>query len=551
MKKINLLIIFLVLFSSSFGQDDGVEALTEEQAMALPWFGNDEFIQNFIDDRLGSAPEGGRTDGNTSLDARYYVPLRLVIYRDNSGDPTSAISDDFAYLIVDKVNDIFDEANTGIKFFVQYTKFKNNNFYRENVNQLIEVGDLFISNFQTGVINVHLVRNVSGLAPGFAVNPKLPVFPNTRFSQYVETHDGSSPKNINELASTMAHELGHNLGLFHTHHPGRYESLIFNKDNATIKNDCYQEIVSRGIRNWGADGCVSTIGKKKCNINGDFLCDTEADPNVSSSNAVWVSSDCNSYTYTGGGDYEYDNRGKRWTPPLRNIMSYSRNECTREFSWGQRAIMWYILENDFMNDFDPNLEGPAIVCDFDPSTFSVKIPEEIGVTWTVSNNLSINLSNVGHSVSVIAKNNYGNDTGWVEAELSFPYGGTVKVRNSFEVDPPVKSKITFNRTSSYDFQNGRWNVLVAFYKNFGMSADNYTWEWRVPSSLVSHSDPYNSYINFKPRLEASSSIYIQTRACNDCGCSDWYGQWFNVVGSSGTPCDDSSGLPCRDYVVEY
>ena len=48
----------------------------------------------------------------------------------------------------------------------------NNNFYRENVRTLIQVvGDLFDWNKKEGVVNVHMVRDVGGLAPGYAIIP--------------------------------------------------------------------------------------------------------------------------------------------------------------------------------------------------------------------------------------------------------------------------------------------------------------------------------------------------------------------------------------------
>jgi hypothetical protein len=114
---------------------------------------------------------------------------------------------------------------------------------------------------------------------------------------------------------------------------------------------------------------------------------------------------------------------------------------------------------------------------------------------------------------------------------------------------PQKSKMVFNRYQSYNFQNNRWNLLGVYYNGL-LDIDKYTWEFRVPSSMIRHS-PNQSYINFRPNVNSSTQIYIKARASNECGCSDWLGQSFNVVYRSNDPCSDSRGLPCADNIIEY
>ncbi len=78
-------------------------------------------------------------------------------------------------------------------------------------------------------------------------------------------------------ATSMAHELGHYLGLFHTHQ--------FTGGNTW----CLREPVTRGAT--GDPAClVFPVNfswlpiKPRCSYTGDFLCDTEADPNMSEHN---------------------------------------------------------------------------------------------------------------------------------------------------------------------------------------------------------------------------------------------------------------------------
>lgn len=99
--------------------------------------------------------------------------------------------------------------------------------------------------------------------------------------------------------STFIHEFGHYLGLWHTH---------------TTTNG------------------YELVNGSNCEQAGDLICDTPADPRLSSEN---VSFSCN---YTGD---EVDNNGDNYMPDARNIMSYSRKYCRDVFSAQQYEFMKY------------------------------------------------------------------------------------------------------------------------------------------------------------------------------------------------------------------
>lgn len=103
--------------------------------------------------------------------------------------------------------------------------------------------------------------------------------------------------------------------------------------------------------------------------------------------------------------------------------------------------------------------------------------------------------------------------------------------------------MTFNRYASYNFQGNTWNVLGINYNGRLMIGGDYTWEWQVPLSMV-RSSPRDSYINFSPNVERSTQIYIKARASNGCGCSNWYGEWFNVLYNG----DNGNGRPPIEYI---
>ncbi|WP_435412319.1 T9SS type A sorting domain-containing protein [Psychroserpens mesophilus] len=97
--------------------------------------------------------------------------------------------------------------------------------------------------------------------------------------------------------STLAHEMGHFFSLRHTH---------------------------GGTPNELVDG-------SNCETEGDYICDTPADPQLSYSN---VNSSCN---YTG---FDIDANGDFYVPYTDNIMSYSRKECRIAFTPQQLARIY-------------------------------------------------------------------------------------------------------------------------------------------------------------------------------------------------------------------
>ncbi|MCD2259676.1 T9SS type A sorting domain-containing protein [Psychroserpens luteolus] len=105
--------------------------------------------------------------------------------------------------------------------------------------------------------------------------------------------------------STLPHEMGHFFALSHTHGPS----------NSTQTTEL-------------VDG-------SNCDTDGDFICDTPADPQLGYSN---VSAFCD---YTGN---DTDANGDTFAPAPRNIMSYSRKECRDEFSPQQYARIYGIYQ---------------------------------------------------------------------------------------------------------------------------------------------------------------------------------------------------------------
>jgi hypothetical protein len=183
-----------------------------------------------------------------------------------------------------------------------------------------------------------------------------------RFKCTVTTFQNTTKSAPLAIAQALAHELGHVFGLPHTHSPGRAFWQTQNADNGL----CYQESVDHSRRQSENGGFCAltwlTGNPYKCEVNGDQLCDTEADPNIFPHNVVnSTAAPACLYSYNGNLDkYRFDNWGDAWAPPTRNIMSYSGPDCLTQFSRKQVAVMnYYILQFFNQNTFvyvDPEFD---------------------------------------------------------------------------------------------------------------------------------------------------------------------------------------------------
>lgn len=109
--------------------------------------------------------------------------------------------------------------------------------------------------------------------------------------------------------STLAHEIGHYFSLLHTH--------------TTIYGDEF-------------------VNGSNCTVAGDLLCDTPADPKLSTTN---VNQNC---VYVGN---EQDTLGDFYNPDPTNIMSYSRKHCRDFFTQEQLDQMsnYFYTYRDYLS----------------------------------------------------------------------------------------------------------------------------------------------------------------------------------------------------------
>jgi len=313
----------------------------------------------------------------------YYIPIKAWVYRNDNGSGNYTIAQ--IYQMIENVNDLFI-ANANIKFYLLCDISEiNNSAIANNGNDYFS--SITLNNKVSGALNVHFViDDNSPPNEEWGGRAYLPFPTHSRAFTSAIKHGG-----LAGYSNTLAHEIGHMLGLYHTHQPGRVKNVDSNEDCS----NCLQESVSRSRVQ--ESNCLFT-GEKKCEVNGDFLCDTEADPKLSNR----VTFNC-SYYYDG-----VDNWGDTWTPNTYNLMSYSINPTCRNYLTPlQVAKMYYYISWIGINSPGFSISGPNYLCNGQTANYSVTPLSGVSnYEWTVPNNVTILSGQGSSSITVQASSNY-------------------------------------------------------------------------------------------------------------------------------------------------
>ncbi|OUS02547.1 hypothetical protein A9Q86_03320 [Flavobacteriales bacterium 33_180_T64] len=219
------------------------------------------------------------------------VPIKAHIIRTDSG--TGGLSETQLNNAIASMNTYY--ANAFIEFFLcDGINYIDSTTYFDYSTD--EQDALTNVNNVDNVINIYFANTVSttdgGGLCGYAFFPGGPE---------VILMNNSCALN----GSTLPHEMGHFFALSHTH----------GNTNGTLTSEL-------------VDG-------SNCSTDGDFICDTPADPQLGGGN---VSSSC---IYSGSA---IDANGAAFTPNPLNIMSYSRKVCRTEFSPQQYARIYGVYQ---------------------------------------------------------------------------------------------------------------------------------------------------------------------------------------------------------------
>ena len=261
-------------------------------------------------------------------------------------------------------------------------------------------------------VNVFFVNEIAiggGYACGYAYYPF-----NSDTSLRILMDNGCTNNYIN---GTFVHEFGHHLNLPHTH-------------NGT----------SNGNNHPNAEHVPRSGAQSNCTTDGDYICDTEADPSGSTSNCV----------YNGG---ESDIYGNPYTPNEDNIMSYYPDGCGGNFTTGQYSEIGNGLSIRYGHSaYDIDGAAPATVTD--PSNLSL-----VNNTFSITLNWNDNASN--ETGYLIERSDDGGTT-----YKPLPFGGVAENVTSFVDD-------SIDPNTSYDYRVKASNDDADHYSNVAsITTDN-------------------------------------------------------------------------------
>ena len=223
-----------------------------------------------------------RSSNLSSLNFVNYVPIKAHILRQNDG--SGGLTENQLNDAIAEMNIIYADAE--LEFFLcgGINYIDNTDYYNFSKS---EEAELTNANNVDNTINIYFANRVtSSTGSNLCGYAYFPGGPETIMMKNSCATNGS----------TLSHEVGHFFALSHTHGNSSQTTELVDGSN--------------------------------CSGSGDFICDTPADPKLSSSNVNW---DC---TYVGNAK---DANDDLYVPDEENLMSYSRKQCRNKFSQQQYA----------------------------------------------------------------------------------------------------------------------------------------------------------------------------------------------------------------------
>ncbi len=337
-KSILLATLFSFLSNISFSQSKecGTKDPTEAEMQALPYYGNNAWLEQFADSLAQTFSNCTNCRVEGSNEVWYRVPVKFYVWSWQGLDAIERNlrnTDKTLKAMMFRLNDAMQRSKTPIRFYMLCPSFPEHFVAAAGTMNTTDACNLRQNNGVLGALNCHIVNELSG-ANGVWCG---------RSDNNIVVEVGSTTQSIPEYEefipqvnnSTFVHEVGHWLGLNHTH---LFDGV-----------PCLKEPVSRGVF---SSACNVGVPVRHCERRGDALCDTPADPNLRQHEND-IMADCSWFTNI------RDDRGDFYAPDTRNYMSYSRNFCRNSFTQQQRAVMLRGINNqtgffhvNTFNDFD-------------------------------------------------------------------------------------------------------------------------------------------------------------------------------------------------------
>lgn len=271
-----------------------------------------------------------RTENSVPSFAEYLIRVYIHIVRSSSGE---GLSKDINNSLMSSLNSYF--KGTNFSFYLSGSDYIDNDTYNlmsDDENVLSQnMKNLFAINTKSNAINIYVISDSRNLI-------------RTAGASFL-TKTGMYVRNDRYATSTVAHEMGHCLGLYHTH-------------NGTGDNNGTPELVN------GSNSSTA----------GDYITDTPADPNR------W-----NGFGGYTGGDLT-DANGDRYNPDPLNLMSYSGHYNRGKITIKQSEMMYKAIANTRALQMTcttntASISGPDIINS--SATYSINVSDDYTVTWNI------------------------------------------------------------------------------------------------------------------------------------------------------------------------
>ncbi len=307
--------------------------------------------------------------------------------------------------------------------------------------------------------NIWIVSEINGNdggfgTQGFAYLPGASAIYDGTVIQNTSWGDQGTVNSWNNLGTTIIHELGHGLGLYHTFN-------VYNEADTTLS------------------GCPLDTD---CSTQGDFCCDT--DPHLVSSSHSCDTAEINQCTGTLLGNL------------VRNYMDYSGQECQVLFTADQKARMrGTLLTTRKSLLISRALEEPIAACETPSAASCVPQTQSDGLNGNYAGIEIFEIENeiMNSSYTAYSDNGYLNKTSECAVTAFLNPDSSYKVKILPAGPNPSTSKVWIDYNNDGAFSSGE---LIFEGSHSGETSDSTT--FTIPNTAVQ-----NEFIRLRATLDLS------------------------------------------------
>ena len=369
------------------------------------------------------------------------IPVRVNILQTTGGNTAVSEND-----VINRINDANVEfAESFMRFYIcdEINYITDNSLYNFNMND----EDVLYQYNQENIMNIYFMNTIdSPSGNSICGYTRFPLGFSSNSDILVMSSNCSG-----NLYNTFTHELGHHFGVEHTHGP--------------VNGILTSELVS------GAN----------CNSAGDYICDTPADPQLSSANVSTV----NCMYTPNTSPPPSDAQGQYFDPDTSNFMSYAPQSCRYSFTPLQNAFFYatfHSLRSYYScPSFNVSISDEVnIACDNEfVVDFYDESPGAISWEWDVDGDDLIDYTEQNPT-------HVYNEPGIYDVVLNV-FNGTETLTKAF----PAR----------YDFKNNTSEDIINFSINVVNPGEN-SWKIIHESGYVVHSGgPYDEQLVYEEQIE--------------------------------------------------